>query len=155
MSTKEHIKIYLDHCTFKRPYDTPANMRIILETQAKLRIQEMIVNGKFILVISYLNVYENSQAIQTAPRMRVEAFMSKFAGMYVDDSYAGVAEEMTADFVKNGLKSKDATHLACAIIAGCKYLITTDDKFLRFGAKVQQITITDPATFIRLEENYE
>ena len=42
---------------------------------------------------------------------------------------------------------KDAHHVASAIIAGCDYLVTTDDRLLKF--KSNQITILDPIDFIK------
>ena len=33
-------------------------------------------------------------------------------------------------FMKQGIKMKDATHLACAIKADCDYFLTTDDKLI-------------------------
>ena len=34
------MKIYLDNCCFNRPYDDQTQIRISLETQAKLYVQE-------------------------------------------------------------------------------------------------------------------
>ncbi len=55
------MKIYLDNCCFNRPYDDQAQIRISLETQAKLYIQELVKNKKLDLVTSYVLWYENSR----------------------------------------------------------------------------------------------
>ena len=55
------MKIYLDNCCFNRPYDDQSQLRILLESEAKLRIQENIRSGTFELVWSYILDYENSQ----------------------------------------------------------------------------------------------
>ena len=55
------MKIYLDNCCFNRPYDDQAQIRISLETQAKLYIQELVKNKKLDLVTSYVLWYENGQ----------------------------------------------------------------------------------------------
>ena len=34
--------VYLDNCCYNRPYDDQSQLRISLETQAKLQIQSMI-----------------------------------------------------------------------------------------------------------------
>ena len=34
--------VYLDNCSYNRPYDDQSQMRIHLETQAKIHIQDMI-----------------------------------------------------------------------------------------------------------------
>ena len=36
------MRVYLDNCSYNRPYDDQSQMRIYLETQAKLHIQDMI-----------------------------------------------------------------------------------------------------------------
>ena len=36
------MKIYLDNCCFNRPFDEQSWIRIMLETEAKLRIQEEV-----------------------------------------------------------------------------------------------------------------
>ena len=38
------MRIYLDNCCFNRPYDDQSQLRISLETQAKLYIQGMIAS---------------------------------------------------------------------------------------------------------------
>ena len=37
-------KVYLDNCCYNRPYDDQSHLLIELETKAKLRIQEMIID---------------------------------------------------------------------------------------------------------------
>ena len=44
------MRIYLDNCSYNRPYDNQLQMRIYLETQAKLYIQELIKQKKLKLV---------------------------------------------------------------------------------------------------------
>ena len=52
------MRVYLDNCCYNRPYDDQSYMRIHLETQAKLYIQEMIKEKKIELVNSYMLEYE-------------------------------------------------------------------------------------------------
>ena len=54
-----------------------------------------------------------------------------------------MAKEITA----TGVKSADAIHTACAILANCDYLLTTDDRLLKY--KSEQIEIIDPIEFIK------
>ena len=53
-------KIYLDNCCYNRPYDDQSQLKIQLETQAKLKIQHDIKQGDYKLVWSYVMEYENS-----------------------------------------------------------------------------------------------
>lgn len=55
------MKIYLDNCIFNRPFDNQKDIRIKIETEAKLYIQEQIKNEKIILIWSYILDFENEQ----------------------------------------------------------------------------------------------
>lgn len=55
------MRLYLDNCTFNRPFDDQSNIKIVLETEAKLKIQENIRLGIYELAWSYVLDYENSQ----------------------------------------------------------------------------------------------
>jgi hypothetical protein len=52
--------LYLDNCCFNRPFDNQKQIRIRIETEAKLYIQENIVLGQFKLAWSYMLDYENN-----------------------------------------------------------------------------------------------
>jgi len=51
----ETPKIYLDNCSLNRPFDNQAQMKIRLETEAKLYIQANIREGKYSLVWSFMH----------------------------------------------------------------------------------------------------
>lgn len=55
------MRVYLDNCCFNRPYDSQFQMRISLETQAKLYIQDLIKSSKLELASSYMLRFENEQ----------------------------------------------------------------------------------------------
>ncbi len=40
------MRVYLDNCSYNRPYDDQTQIRIHLETEAKLHIQEMIKDNR-------------------------------------------------------------------------------------------------------------
>ncbi len=48
------MKIYLDNCTFNRPFDDQSYIRIRIESEAKLYVQEKIKDGELELVWSYI-----------------------------------------------------------------------------------------------------
>lgn len=54
-------RIYLDNCCFNRPFDDQTQVKILLESQAKLYIQQLVLNGDVELVWSYVLKYENSR----------------------------------------------------------------------------------------------
>jgi hypothetical protein len=70
MKTKRHDKgdnrlkypkIYLDNCCYNRPFDNQAQMKIRLETEAKLYIQANIREKVYSLCWSFMLDYENSK----------------------------------------------------------------------------------------------
>ncbi len=52
-------RIYLDNCCFNRPFDDQSQIRIKLEAEAKLYIQEKIRQNALELVWSYILDLEN------------------------------------------------------------------------------------------------
>jgi len=55
------LRVYLDNCTFNRPYDDQTQLKVSLETQSKLHIQNLIKEGRLDLVGSYTLDYEISR----------------------------------------------------------------------------------------------
>ena len=140
-------KVYLDNCCYNRPYDDQTQLRIELETKAKLHIQQQITNGEITLVSSVMVEYENNDNPYLERKLVIKDFLNH-ASEYVDKSeeVLTIAREVSA----MGLKTKDAAHLACAIHSECDYLLTTDDRFLKH--KDSRISIINPIDFIKLED---
>lgn len=141
------MKIYLDNCCYNRPYDDQSQIRISLEAQAKIYIQTMIETGNFKLVSSYMLIYENSRNRIETKRKAIEQFIKDNTAIYIDDSYSEEVEHIAIEIQQTGVKSADAIHVACAILAKCDFFITTDDRLLKY--KSDLISIVDPVEFIR------
>lgn len=141
------MRIYLDNCSYNRPYDDQSQLRISLESQAKLYIQDMIKEGKIELASSYTLTFENSRNPYDFKRKPIERFLEDNTTVYVDESFSDKVNSLALEIMKTGVKTADAHHAASAIIAGCNYLVTTDDRLLKY--KSDQITILDPIDFIR------
>ena len=141
------MRIYLDNCSYNRPYDDQSQLRISLESQAKLYIQDMIKEGKIELASSYTLTFENSRNPYDFKRKPIERFLEDNTTVYVDESFSDKVNSLAKEIMKTGVKTADAHHAASAIIAGCNYLVTTDDRLLKY--KSDQITILDPIDFIR------
>ena len=140
------MKIYLDNCCYNRPYDDQSQIRISLEAQAKIYIQTMIETGNFKLVSSYMLIYENSRNRIETKRKAIEQFIKDNTAIYIDDSYNEEVEYVAIEIQQTGVKSADAIHVACAILAKCDFFITTDDRLLKY--KSDLISIVDPVEFI-------
>ena len=141
------LKMYLDNCCFNRPYDDQSQLRIELETKAKLRMQQQIVDEELLLVSSVILEFENNDNPYAIRKIAVNDFL-KNAVEYVDESEEMF--EIARGINQKGLKIKDASHLACAIHAKCDYFITTDDKLLKF--KDDRIRINNPIDFVLIKE---
>ena len=146
--THPKLRIYLDNCCFNRPYDDQSQLRISLETQAKLYIQGLIVSDQFELTSSYMLDYECSRNPYEMRRTTIRSFLDNNTVVYLDEAgYKDQVEELAKEITATGVKSADAIHTACAIIANCDYLLTTDDRLLKY--KSDRIEIMDPIEFIK------
>ncbi|MGM9936321.1 MAG: hypothetical protein ACI38A_03160 [Candidatus Ornithomonoglobus sp.] len=141
------MRVYLDNCSYNRPYDDQNQMRIHLETQAKLYIQDMIRNSELELVTSYVLDYENSRNRFSERRSTIARFINEYAAYYVSAERSNKIEEMSKEIMKTGVKEKDAAHIACAVFAGCDYFISTDDRLLKY--ETDKIILCTPGEFLR------
>ena len=142
------MRIYLDNCTFNRPFDNQNQLKIKLETEAKLFIQQSILSGKHELVWSYILEYENSQNKFDDKRNAIYDWKG-IAKIHCteNDKIIAYAENLK----KLNIRTKDALHIACSVYTNCDYLITTDKQL--FHIKLNDIKIINPLTFINeLEE---
>ena len=140
------IKLYLDNCCFNRPFDDQSQIRIRLETEAKLKIQEEIRSGKFHLVWSYILDYENSRNPFEERKFRISKW-KKYAIEYIEED--ALIIETAKELNKKGFHKIDSLHIACAIISNCEYFLTTDDHILKRAILLDDIKINDPIGFIK------
>ncbi len=144
------MKIYLDNCCYNRPYDDQSQIRISLETQAKLYIQNLVKDKQIELVTSYILEYENGKNKFGKRKQVIAEFMetneSYYVGIERDSDVAKIAEPI----MQTGVKEKDAFHVACAILAKCDYFITTDDRLLKY--QDGRLPLVTPEEFIRRME---
>jgi len=140
------MKIYLDNCCFNRPFDDQSQIRIRLESEAKLRIQEEIRAGRFKLVWSYILDYENHKNPYIERKTRISGW-KKYAIKDIEEN-SEILE--TANFLSQiGIQKIDSLHIACAVFSKCSYFLTTDDKILLRSDQIKNIKVTDPIGFIK------
>jgi len=146
------MKVYFDNCSYSRPFDNQQQMRVFLETQAKLHIQKLIIDGSLQLAVSYVLRYENGNSPYARNRAAIEKFF-KNATTDVDISKAEAIENRANDIMKCGVKAKDALHIACAEEADCDFFITTDDGILK-KYRGNEIKVCSPIEFVTLLEDF-
>ena len=142
------MKIYLDNCCYNRPFDDQRQVRIFLETQAKLHIQEQIKNKKIELVVSFVSRYENYENPDIICSMSIADFFCRATTYIGIENYNEIFTK-ASEFMKTKIKMKDAAHLACAIKAECNYFLTTDDKLIK-KYNEKEIIVCNPVTFLQL-----
>lgn len=140
------MRIYLDNCCFNRPFDDQAQIRVRLEAEAKLKIQEEIRSGRLQLVWSYILDYENNKNPYQERKERIRNWK-----MYAVSDIQESSELLkAANFLnQKGIQKIDCLHIACAILSKCEYFLTTDDGILKCGKMVDNIKIDDPIGFIK------
>ncbi len=140
------MKIYLDNCCFNRPFDDQTQIRIRLEAEAKLSIQNDIRNGNIQLVWSYILDYENNKNPFLERRIQIAAWhVYAIENVVENKNVLNVARKLHELVIHK----MDALHIACAIHAQADYFLTTDDRLLKKAALIQDIRITDPIDFIK------
>jgi predicted nucleic acid-binding protein len=137
-------RIYLDNCSFNRPYDDQTILRNYLEAEAKTYIQLQIINKNLELAWSYMMDYEISFNPYENRKNQIQKW-KRVAKVSIQYSEKNVL--LAKEIREQKIKIKDSIHIACAIEAECKYFITTDDKLLH--KNINNIIIVDPITFIK------
>lgn len=139
------MRIYLDNCCYNRPFDEQTQIKVKLETLAKLHIQHQIREGAYDLIWSDVLDYENMKNPFEDRRDTISPWRNiatEIISSEMEDTLA-LAESLCK---KHNFKSYEALHIACAIQANCSYFITTDNKLIR--EDVSQIKIVNPMMFI-------
>ena len=137
------LKVYLDNCCYNRPFDDQSQLKISLQTQAKLQIQADALSGKIELVWSYMLDFENGENPFDFKRNSIQKWE------YVATSMIKTNDEITETAEKlkmQGLGTMDALHIACAIYAKADYFVTTDDKIL--NKNINLINVISPIDYI-------
>jgi len=144
------IRLYLDNCCFNRPYDDQSILKNYLESEAKIHIQEEILQKNHELAWSYMMDYEISFNPFSDRKNQIIKWKN-IAMVDIEESEKIIA--MANEIIRKNIKPKDSLHLACSIEAECDYFITTDGGIL--NKSIEKIIIIDPIDFIKIAEVYQ
>jgi len=144
------MRIYLDTCCYNRPYDDQSQIRINLETRAKIFIQNLIRQNLVELATSYVIEYENSNSRYATQRIGIKRFVDEYSSVYVDEKCAEYIEKSAKVIMNSGIKEKDAMHIASAVLSECDYFISTYDRLLKYVDK--NVLLVNPIDFLRVWE---
>ena len=138
------MRVYLDNCCLNRPFDDQSSLIVYLETEAKLYVQELIRQGKLMLLWSFVLDYENGANPFEEVRNRI-AEWKKLA--CADCGLSREIADKASELMKFGLRQMDASHVACAIHLGADCFLSTDKKIL--NKQIAEIEIINPIDFVR------
>jgi predicted nucleic acid-binding protein len=137
------MRVYLDNCCYNRPFDEQSQIRIALETQAKLFIQRLVTEQEIELVWSYVSTHENENNPFVNKKTSIRSF-SQNARLVVLENETILNDANR--YQKDNIKKLDALHLACVKDAGSDFFITTDDPLLKY--QTSDINIINPVDFV-------
>ncbi len=149
----EKKKIYFDMNIYNRPFDDQRQWRIRFETVACQMIFNIIQEKEADLVWSFMLEYENSLN-PFSERREKTILLSQMAKHIIEPSAAIM--NLSEILESEGLKNKDAVHLACAESFGCDFFITCDDKLVKKAGHIELIVKTaNPVDFVSREVKNE
>lgn len=146
--SKKLLRLYLDNCCYNRPYDDQSQIRISLEAQAEIFIQNAIKAGSIELAASHVLLYENSRNPHENRRQAIYQFIKQNTSVFVDVDRLNETATIARKIMSTGIKDADAAHIACAIQADCDYFLTTDSRILKY--RDEQIKVMNPVDFIKI-----
>jgi hypothetical protein len=141
------VRIYLDLCCLKRPFDLQEQPVIRLQTEAVLSILAL-PSDTVELLQSQALILENSLNPNQARREAVALWLSEAVAIEPNENDLSVRIN---ELVAKGFKSFDAFHLASAELSGVAAFLTVDLQFLKLAARVSGelfVPVTDPVHFI-------
>ena len=141
------MRVYLDLCCLKRPFDLQEQPIVRLQTEAVLSLLTLPPDTVE-LVQSPALVLENSLNPNQARREAVDLWLSEAVAITPNESALSARID---ELIARGFKSFDAFHLASAELTGVDVFITVDLPLLRLATKMSgelSIPVTDPVHFI-------
>ena len=91
-------------------------------------------------------VAENAANRFETKRRDIQDFIDDYTHTYVSDRSDALVKKLAAEIMSTGVKLMDACHVACAILAGCDYFITTDKRLLKY--QTDRIKVVNPVIYI-------
>ena len=138
------MRVNLDNCCYNRPFDPQDQLRVAIETSAKIRVQALMRSGQVEYVWSAVLDYEVGKS----------PYLDRIDMIWPWSDHATVFVPMTASIVDRGaaiqtfgVKRLDALHLASAESVGCDWFLTTDKGILKKLRNLGQMRIANPVDF--------
>lgn len=125
------MRVYLDMCCLKRPFDDQAQPRIHLESEAVLTLLSAPPEKVEHLRSAALDL-ENDQNPVVLRAAKVGRWLQSLPLVDLPDA---LMEPRTVELMNLGFKNFDAFHVACAELGGAEVFCTCDDRLLAAAAR--------------------
>ncbi len=147
------MRPYLDLFCFNRPYDDQGQVRVRLETEAKLVLQQKIREGACELLWSSILDYENSRNPFDERMLAIRQWRALAVSCVMADA---AVVECAGAFVAAGIMEYDALHVASAIAGEAGIFVTTDDRLLRSLRRMDKLGLlaAPPGEALAFLENW-
>jgi len=140
------MKIYLDMCALKRPFDDQSQGRISMETHAVVRILSALTSRVVVLCNSAALEFENGLNPNQTRKERIRVLLS---GLGPVRPASEATFSRAAVLTVSGLKDIDALHLAFAETQKAQYFITCDDEIVRKSSGIAlRVKVVNPVRFV-------
>ena len=143
------MRVYLDNCCYNRPFDEQTQLKVRLETVAKLAVQLLMAAHAVEYAWSDVLTYE---VTKNPIKKRRRLILSWKEGAVTDVVSGQKVVERGKEFEQLGVKPKDALHLASALQAGCDWFLTTDRGILNKVEEIEGMRVANPIDFIMKED---
>jgi predicted nucleic acid-binding protein len=92
-----------------------------------------------------MSLYEVNENPFEENKQHILSFIANNTSVFVNDANHYKIKTIADGIMRKGIKQKDATHLACAILAECGYFITTGRRVLKLNP--DKIKVVNPIAF--------
>ena len=124
------MKVYLDICCLKRPFDDQRQERVRIETEIVLGIVAAFELGQITLVRSPAHDLENNQNSLHWRAERARLLLERVGFIAPSSATDDNMRTRVADLMARGFRNFDALHLAYAEALSADRFVTCDDGLL-------------------------
>jgi hypothetical protein len=141
------MRLYIDLSCFNRPFDDQGQERIHLETEAVLLVLTRIVEGKDLLLWSWVMSFENDKHPRADRRDEIAVWEGRSErSVELSDALQVRARDMAL----MGIPALDAAHLAAAEVGGADIVLTCDDAMVRRAARLGlALRVLNPVAYLK------
>jgi hypothetical protein len=141
------VRIYLDLCCLKRPFDSQEQSLVRLQTEAVIDILALPAETAE-LIRAQAQILENSLNPVQARRDAVALWLAQVPVATLSDKDL---TRRTADLMAFGFKNFDAFHLASAELSRADVFLTVDLPLLKLAARLTEklhLRVADPVRLL-------